>query len=120
HGITDRFGGRIEIDDRTAAQPAGQLVADADDARPVVFDAADKTADLAGADIDRGYQAAARPRGGGARAGRRAVCCCAVCAEAVRPGAVPPFAPHGGYCDPLTGFSPRLFSEARPPSVADC
>ena len=54
--------GRLEVDDHAAAHAARDLVADADDARLVVLDPGDEAADLGGADIERGDQAAARPR----------------------------------------------------------
>jgi hypothetical protein len=52
HGVDDGGAGRIQIDDRPVAHTTRDLMTDAEDARLVVRDAGNKTADLRRADIE--------------------------------------------------------------------
>ena len=61
HRAGNRGAGGFEIDDRAVAQPAGDLMADADDLRPLGLDPRDKAAHFARADVECGNEAAARP-----------------------------------------------------------
>src|SRR5271166_3656120 len=53
--------GRLQVDDPSVAHAARDLMADAEDPRPVVLDPRDEAADLCGADVEGGDQTAARP-----------------------------------------------------------
>src|SRR5580700_1302382 len=69
---TNRVPRGLQIDDRAAAHPARDLMADPDDTR-LCLDAGDEAADFRRADVERGHQAAARTHRGLPSALRRSV-----------------------------------------------